>query len=638
MSNDPHAAILRLQHFKTALEFERAEERKLHNEQLLRATLEIRKRRGITWHPVKIIQEQWAFGDLLEIDLQHVGQAFESNSFGTGKNIQFFSTQVNESAFRPVNATIKRLEQDRMTVLCSLDHLPEWCYESGLGINLQIDEHSYEEMQAALDRAIKAKNSRVLEWAEILAQQRQPIFKTLPISRISECNASQQRAVENCLGALDVAVIFGPPGTGKTRTLVETIFQTVQREHQVLVCAPTNTALDILTERLLHKRLRVLRLGHPARISETLLSSSLDAQVEASAYGKTIKEYRKIAEAHFRQASKYSRSYGPQQARQKTEHYNEAKALLKEARQLEQHAVYELFNSAQVICCTPVTSMHHGLSRRTFKTLFVDEASQIMEPMVWIPLVRCERLILAGDPHQLPPLVRSAQAQILSNSILDTCMQFKEAASLLQIQYRMHKTIMQYSNLHFYSGRLEADVSVENHSLNFEDADWNTPLVFIDTSGCGFEEWQNPETLSYKNCEESRILWNHLKALNSAAETSSGIPLRVGILTPYRQQRQQLQEDSKHYQLNHLMLEVKTIDGFQGDECDVIYISLVRNNPTGELGFLNDLRRMNVALTRARKKLVVIGDGATLARHPFYKSWMEFAENQGRLESAFQWI
>ncbi len=639
MLTDSEVALKRLRDFKTALEHERREERKQFSEQLLRAPLEEQKRRGIAWHPVKILHEQWVFGDMLEIEIQHQSLKQHAHQFSSGKNIAFFSTTVTEHPAQTLRATVKRIDQDRMVLLCAVDTLPNWCYNSGLGIHLQIDEHSYDEMQEALNRALKARNNRLAEWVNILGGFGKPTYTPVSVSRIPECNVAQQQAVEHCMAAHDIALIYGPPGTGKTSTLVQAIYYTVQAETQVLVCAPTNTALDVLTERLLKKQLRVLRLGHPARISEDLLSCSLDGQLENSAFGASIKEYRKMAEEHFRQASKYTRAYGPQQSQQKAAHYAEAKALLKEARQLEQHAIYELFNQAQVICCTPVTSMHVGMGRRTFKTLFIDEASQVLEPMAWIPLWRCQRLILAGDPHQLPPLVRSPQAAVLSQSILDAALKLPNTSKLLTIQYRMHASIMAFSNSYFYNGQLQADVTVAEHTLAFYDAEWNIPVVFIDTSGCGFEEWQHPETLSYKNIQESLLLCTHLKACDTAAAQRPYMEKPcVGILTPYSQQRQQLETDLKSLSLYNLDAEIKTIDGFQGDECDIIYISLVRNNVSGELGFLNDLRRMNVALTRARKKLVVIGDGATLARHPFYKSWMDFAEKQGRLESAFSWI
>lgn len=631
-------ALQRLQDFKTALTFERAEERKLFNEQLLRAPVDERKRRGVTWHPVKVIQENWVYGDMLEIEIQHQALNSYEHHFSNGKNIAFFSSTYQEESSSIIRATIKQIEQDRMVLLSTVEVLPNWCYNAGLGINLQIDEHSYDQMQEALDRALKARDQRLAQWVDLLAGKLLPQFKSHHVPRIAACNNAQQQAVAHSLGAQDLAVIYGPPGTGKTNTLVQAIYYAVQEETQVLVCAPTNTALDVLSERLVQKQLRVLRLGHPARISEDLLSCSLDGQLEKSTFWSSIKEYRKMAEEHFRQASKYSRTYGPQQSKQKAEHYAEAKALLKEARQLEHHAIYELFNQAQVICCTPVTSMHTGMGRRKFKTLFIDEASQVLEPMAWIPLGRCQRMILAGDPHQLPPLVRSAQAAILSESILDCALKLPQTATLLNIQYRMHATIMAFSNMFFYKNQLQADSSIADHSLAFDDNQWNSPLVFVDTSGCGFEEWQHPETLSYKNTEEAKILGIHLKACDeAAAHRPYAEKLRVGVLTPYRQQRQQLLEDLKPITFEHLRVEVKTIDGFQGDECDIIYISLVRNNTSGELGFLNDLRRMNVALTRARKKLVVIGDGATLARHTFYKAWMDFTEQHGRWESAFMW-
>jgi predicted DNA helicase len=343
-------------------------------------------------------------------------------------------------------------------------------------------------------------------------------------------------------------------------------------------------------------------------------------------------------------AGKFKRAFGKEDAQQRAAYYTEAKTCIREARDLEDYIVDELFKTVQVICCTPVTSTHRGLARKKFNTLFFDEASQALEPMVWIPLLKCKRLILSGDHFQLPPVVKSMEARKggLDLTLLDRCIALPGAMTLLNRQYRMNSAIMGFSNNWFYGNELVADESVADHRLiNEEDSYLSQCIEFIDTAGCSFDEIQNPETLSYSNPGEGNILIRHLEQLvaDYTAVAYSG-PISIGIISPYKEQREWLKEsvpaaDDLSNKISEL--SVKTIDGFQGEERDVIYISLVRSNERQEIGFLSDLRRMNVAITRARKKLVVIGDSATISSSPFYKAFLEYCEQHGMYRSAWEW-
>ncbi|HRD38586.1 MAG TPA: AAA domain-containing protein, partial [Bacteroidia bacterium] len=396
---------------------------------------------------------------------------------------------------------------------------------------------------------------------------------------------------------------------GKTTTLVQAIRLTLQNEKQVLVCAPTNTAVDLLTEKLLEQGISVLRVGHPARISEELISSSVDGQVQNHQYYKDIKNLRKNAEEYFRMAGKYKRVFGKEDAAQRAAFYAEAKNCIKEARLLEEHVVNSLFESAQVICCTPVTSTNRGLQKKIFQTLFFDEASQALEPMVWIPLIKCNRVIFSGDHFQLPPVVKSIKAKKegLDITLLDRCIKLEGVSSLLTRQYRMHNAIMSFSNAYFYNNELEADITVKEALLDAtsESDLLSLPVELIDTAGCSFDEVQNPETLSLFNTGEADLLYKHLNLLlEQYAYSYSEQKISVGIISPYKEQIELLKEKLSEQNMEGKPIEhisVKTIDGFQGEERDVIYISLVRSNTESEIGFLSDIRRMNVALTRARK-------------------------------------
>ena len=515
-----------------------------------------------------------------------------------------------------------------------------------LGLNIQFDDNSYTEMQRALDVVIDAKHNRTAELREIVEGGIPVTFEKMNEDiLIPQLNLSQNRAVRHVLRVNDIGVIHGPPGTGKTTSLVQAIRLTLQSESQVLVCAPTNSAVDLLTEKLVELSIDVLRLGHPARMADELLNSSVDGKVASSPYYKDIKNLRRNAEEYFRMAGKYKRAFGKEEAQQRTAYYTEAKNCIKEARLLEDFIIDELFKTTQVICCTPVTSTHRALTRKRFNTLFFDEASQALEPMVWIPLLKCNRLILSGDHFQLPPVVKSMEAKKggLDQTLLDKCIELKDAVVLLNRQYRMNSIIMGFSNQYFYNNELIADETVSNHVLlNDENSSLSKSIEFIDTAGCSFDEIQNPETLSYFNPKEGDVLFKHLQQLLVDYSSHTHLPsINVGIISPYKEQREWLKENITELELDRSKLEslsVKTIDGFQGEERDVIYISLVRSNDNHEIGFLNDLRRMNVAITRARKKLVVIGDSATIASSDFYQLFLEYCEKHGMYRTAWEWL
>jgi ATP-dependent RNA/DNA helicase IGHMBP2 len=633
--------ILRLPHLKKLLQIERDEDYKLYKEQFLKASIETRRKNGLTWYPIKINHSELGYGEMLQVEIERTSHLNLPHQFSVGKNILLFSNATEDK--NEFSGVIKAISKNVIKILFPTDELPDWAFDGKLGINAQFDENSYTEMQKALDVVINARSNRVAELRDIIEGKEEPSFEKQILNQPStHLNPSQNKAVEFILNVNDIGVVHGPPGTGKTTTLVEAIRLTLQTEKQVLVCAPTNTAVDLLCEKMNKLGLNVLRIGHPARISEDLLSTSVDGKVTQSPYYKDIKNLRRNAEEYFRMAGKYKRVFGKEEAQQRTAYYTEAKNCIKEARLLEDFIVDSLFNEAQVICCTPVTSNNRSLAKKTFDTLFFDEASQALEPMVWIPLIKCKRLILCGDHCQLPPVVKSKEAmkEGLSITLLDRCIKKENAVVLLDKQYRMNSAIMAFSNLIFYENKLVADESVANGKLiNDENEVCNKTIEFVDTAGCGFTELQNPESLSYSNQQEGDLLFKHLKILlenYSAYENAD--PISVGIIAPYKEQMEWLRENQNNYEIDLAKVHhfsIKTVDGFQGEERDVIYISLVRSNDELEIGFLNDLRRMNVALTRARKKLVVIGDSATIGNNLFYKQFIEYCEANGFYRSAW---
>jgi superfamily I DNA and/or RNA helicase len=639
-------SIKHLKLLKELLLMEREEDFLQYKEQFLKAGIERRKQNGVTWYPIQILNDELGYGDLLQIEVERTTNLDMPHHFSTGKNISLFSNKIPDDA-NEVIGTIKRSGKNKMLIILHAEELPDWAYDGKLGINIQFDDNSYTEMQKALDTIINARNCKQADLRELIAGGQKPSFEKIDESIvIPQLNLSQNRAVRHALAANDIAVIHGPPGTGKTTTLVHAIRLTLQTEKQVLVCAPTNTAVDLLSEKLLEQGIHVLRVGHPARISEELMGTSVDGQVQNSTYYKDIKNLRKNAEEYFRMAGKYKRVFGREDAQQRAAFYSEAKNCLKEARLLEDHVVNELFVNAQVICCTPVTSTHRALSKKTFHTLFFDEASQALEPMTWIPLLKCQRVIFSGDHFQLPPVVKSidAKKEGLDITMLDTCMKLEGASSLLTRQYRMHTAIMSFSNAYFYKNELEADVSVKDALLDVtsESDLLNKPVELVDTAGCSFDELQNPETLSLSNNGEADLLFKHLSLLLEQYEYSKQEQkISIGIISPYKEQIERLKEKLIEHNFEGKPISeisVKTIDGFQGEERDVIYISLVRSNSNSEIGFLRDIRRMNVALTRAKKKLVVIMDTSTVGNHPFYKAFTEYCEKNGFYKSAWEFL
>ena len=637
------SAIERLKGLKQLLKIEREEDYRLYKEQFLRVNLDQRKKNGVTWYPIKINSEELGSGDLMHLEIERTTQIDKPHQFSSGKNVSLFSNKQDEVL--EITGTIKSVSKNSLKLIIHSDELPDWCYDGKLGINIQFDDNSYNEMQLALDVVINANNNRISELREM-------IEGTLPISFqktnndiiIPQLNLSQNKAVRHVLSVNDIGVIHGPPGTGKTTSLVQAIRLTLQTENQILVCAPTNSAVDLITEKLIELGIDVLRMGHPARISDELQKSSIDGKISSSPYYKDIKNLRRNAEEYFRMAGKYKRVFGKEDAQQRTAFYTEAKNCIKEARLLEDFIVDELFKTTQVICCTPVTSTHRGLAKKRFDTLFFDEASQALEPMVWIPLLKCKRLILCGDHFQLPPVVKSIEAKKggLDQTLLDRCIKFKDAVSLLTRQYRMNTAIMGFSNNFFYNNELIADESVSAQVLlNDENSMLSRSIEFIDTAGCNFDEIQNPETLSYFNPKEGDILFKHLQQLLIEYGQQELLPpISIGIISPYKEQREWLKDNIVEMDFDKTKLEslsVKTIDGFQGEERDVIYISLVRSNEKQEIGFLNDLRRMNVAITRAKKKLVVIGDSSTIGASKFYNSFLEYCEKHGAYRTAWEW-
>jgi superfamily I DNA and/or RNA helicase len=638
-------SIDRLKKIKDLLFVEREEDFYQYKEQFLRASIEQRKKNGATWFPIQILSNELGYADYVHLEVERTNSLDMPHQFSAGKNVSLFSNK-NPEEVQEISGTIKQCSKNKMKIIIHTDDLPDWCYEGRLGVNIQFDDNSYIEMQKALDEVIGARNNRVAELREMIEGNEIPSFNKIDDSvLIPQLNNSQNKAVKHILSANDIAVVHGPPGTGKTTTIVQAIRLVLQSEKQLLVCAPTNTAVDLITEKLIEQGVNVLRVGHPARVSEGLLKATIDGQIQSHANYKDIKSLRKTAEEYFKMAGKYKRAFGKEDAKQRALFYTEARNCIKESRLLEDYIVNSLFENAQVISCTPVASSNKALANKHFSTLFFDEASQALEAISWIPLLKCKRVIFSGDHFQLPPVVKSnkAKQEGLAETMLDRCIKHPDISTLLTRQYRMHQHIMQFSNHYFYNNELEADATVKETVLSLQDdCDiLNSPVELIDTAGCSYDELQNPETLSLSNVGEANLVFKHMELLLQQYQFGREQQnISIGIISPYKEQIELLKEKLVDFDYSGFPvseLAVKTIDGFQGEERDVIYISLVRSNEHSEIGFLSDIRRMNVALTRAKKKLVVVMDTSTIGNHPFYKSFIEYCEKNNFYKSAWEY-
>ncbi len=635
----------RLLKLSQLLKIERDEDYEQYKEHFSRNNINHRKRNGVTWYPITITNTEIGQGEYISIEVERTTNHNEAHQFSGGKVAALFSNATLSA--HPINGTIKVLGPNKLRLSLTIDELPDWCDDGKLGINLLFDETGYKEMDIALGKVLHAQSNRLATLRDVIYGNVAPKFEKQNEIVNKGLNESQNKALNKIIAAKDIALIHGPPGTGKTTTLVQAICEVLKSEKQVLVCSSSNTAVDLMTEKLHREKISVLRLGNPARISEEVLMNTLDAKVAAHPSYKDLKNYRKTAEEYFRMAGKYKRTFGREEREQRQLFYQEARKIIGEARVLEDYITQEQFNSAQVIACTPVVSAGRLMRDKSFTTVFIDEAAQALEPMCWIPICRSNRVIFAGDHFQLPPTVKSKKAEIggLKETLFERCMEIENVSAMLTTQYRMHESIMNFSNKQFYGEKLVADESVRNKLLSndAEDVILNKALTFIDTAGCAYSEIINPESLSISNPDEAVLLLKHLKLLllEYARNNKNTKNLSVGIISPYKEQVQYLNEllaADEELQRSPVNIVVKTVDGFQGQERTVIYICLVRSNDTKEIGFLNDIRRMNVALTRAKQKLVVIGDSATLANHPFYKNFIDYAETVNGYVSAWEFI
>ena len=574
------------------------------------------------------------------------------NPSDANHKVQSSNLKVQSIKYFSFTGTVSYVDGDRMviTVPDSAPLLELQQSTDPIGVQLSFDETSYKLMFEALDRVMKAKNNRLAYLRDLFySHQKAGRFSFEPM-KFPWLNPTQERAVNEVLWAKDVAIVHGPPGTGKTTTLVEAINETLMRESQVLVCAQSNMAVDWISEKLVDRGINVLRIGNPTRVNDKMLGFTYERRFESHADYPQLWAIRKAIRELRKNRKKGSENYHQKMDRLKSR-----------AAEIELRINAELFGEARVIACTLVGSAHHLLEGMKFGTLFIDEAAQALEAACWIPMKRASRVILAGDHCQLPPTVKSIAALRagLGKTLMERIAENKpEVVTLLKIQYRMNDEIMRFSSDWFYGGKVESAPQIKYRSV----LDYDHPITWIDTSNeenqitiegedapedsastsssvsaanqnsdLNFKEQFVGESFGRINKAEAELtlltLAEYFTKIGKQRVLSESID--VGIISPYRAQVQYLKKLIKKYEFfkpYRRLISVNTVDGFQGQERDVILISLVRSNDEGQIGFLKDLRRMNVAMTRARMKLIILGNKDTMTKHPFYKKLWEYVE------------
>jgi len=588
---------------------------------------------GIAWYPLRIVERGFGFGEYPFVVVERTGPDGPHQLSG-GKPCELFSVAGKDQMH--AGGTLHWVSGNRAHIILRSNDHPEWLDHGRLGVQLVFDESGFASMFDALTKLSKADYDRTADLRDILFGTKTSSFVPgRTVEPIDGLNASQSAAVDLALRARDVAIIHGPPGTGKTTTLVEVIKRCAARQRPVLVCAPSNAAVDLLTERCSDAGLDVLRIGNLSRIDQSVLEHTLSERVKNHGMSRDLASLRKQANEYRRLASQYKRSFGRDERDQRNRLLAEAKRIIADVRRIEELTTGMIIDQVDVITCTLVAARSQEFGFRRFDTVVIDEAGQALDPAMAIPLLRANRVILAGDPHQLPPTVLAPKAaeMALGSTLLERAIQqHPQAVQLLTEQYRMNHVIMSYSNQAFYGGQVTSHPSVEDRTVP-AGAPLRESLQIIDTSGRGWEEEPGEASESLANPGEAAcalLVYDTLTQLQGADQWS------VGIISPYRGQVRHLQSLMTDEQRHRVAsLDINTVDSFQGSECDVIIISLVRSNTDQEIGFLKDIRRMNVAITRARRKLVIIGDGATIASHPFYAGLWEYAEQEATVTSAW---
>lgn len=623
MAEKKYSLLGEMQHQLQLLQQEYEYEKEMFWDSTHKADVPRKVQQGICWYPVRIGASRYNSLNQLTVDVFRVEGEDVEHNFEYGRPVCFFRLKENgELVYLDCPAAISYVQDNRMVIaLPEVQMLAVLNREEGWGVQLYFDDTSYKMMFAALRKVMLANNDRTAYLRDVLLGNLPAGFRDLLPMRFPWLNASQENAVNRVLAAREVAIVHGPPGTGKTTTLVEAVFETLHRENQVWVCAQSNTAVDWISEKLLDRGIPVLRIGNPTRVNDKMLAFTYERRFEAHEDYLELWSLRKA----IRELQSRIRGNG---AGKREQLRHQLSKLRHRALELEIRIHDDLFREARVIASTLVGAANRLLEHRRFSSLFIDEAAQALEAACWIAISKADRVILAGDHCQLPPTIKCLEA--LRGGLGDTLMEKvvrrkPETVSLLRMQYRMHEDIMAFPSHWFYHDRLLAAPEVRYRGI----LDYDNAITWIDTAALDFKEKNVADGTGRINLGEAGLLIRHLRSYMERIGEKRILDEHIdfGIISPYRAQVRYLRQllyKEPFFRPFRSLLTVHTVDGFQGQERDVVFVSLVRANEEGQIGFLRDLRRMNVAITRARMKLVILGDAVTLARHPFYKALYDY--------------
>ena len=617
----PASSILELQRQYGLLELEYNHEKATYLEENERISPDRKISRGICWHPLSVGRSYYNSLNQFVVEVHRTEHLDTEHHFEYGRPLMFFDADIEHTRIRYLNfpATVSYADDNRMVVVLpgpeALNRLNEAVRP---GVQLGFDENVYKLMFASLRAAMQDKDGRLAELRDIFHGMRPAGELVIPPMRFPWLNPSQENAVNKVLRAKDVAIVHGPPGTGKTTTLVEAVYETLHRENQVLVCAQSNMAVDWISEKLVDRGIPVLRIGNPVRVNDKMLSFTYERRFEAHPDYPLLHSIRRT----IRQLYDSRKGGRSESIRQKIN------ALRDRADDLEMRIQESLFAEARVIACTLTGAANRLLFRQRFGTLFIDEAAQALEAACWIAIRKAHRVVLAGDHCQLPPVITCHEAMKggLGETLMQKIVRNKPGCvSLLTVQYRMNDAIMRFSSDWFYHGELRSAPEVKYRGI----LDYDIPMEWINTENMDAEEEFVERSFGRVNKTEAELTLQHLEAYLTKIGKRHILEERIdiGIISPYQAQVHYLRKLLKQrafFTPYKGLITVNTVDGFQGQERDVIVISLVRANDRGDIGFLSDLRRMNVAITRARMKLIILGNAATLTRHPFYKQLFDY--------------
>ncbi len=616
------------------IELEQEEEKKQYHALSKYLNHQDKIKSGVLLKGLLCIRKYFAAGDQQELEFEYHVSIGRSSKFRVGMACTLSSPDDESSA----KATVSFLRSKTIKVLLHSDADIDWVRAERGKYNLETiyDNRPYQVMLNAIRGLEETNRTELNELIQICAGSdiRETSLATtssLDSFQIHSLNKSQNASIVKCLNSPFVSVIHGPPGTGKTTTIIELVRALRIRQQKVLVTASSNNAVDLVAEGLLHRQVEVLRIGNIARVSDTLIESTLNEKVKNHKDWTRIKQIKIEAEEARKAAGKWKRSFGEDERRQRQSMYQEYKELKKWSKDLEHKITTDIIDRAPVVATTLIGASHHSITDIIYDYVIIDEASQALEPECWNVILKAKKIILVGDHKQLPPTIKSQKAKQegLELTLLDKLMSHRELSSFLDTQYRMHPMILAFPNDQFYQGLLQSARDPKSYSVKTIPA-----LLHIDTCGCGFEEKMNKHTRSYYNDGEFFILrefiYRHLEDLQTAT---------VGIMAPYAEQvrylRSQFQKDEK---LSTLQADIDSIDGFQGREREVIFLLFTRSNDRSEIGFLKDKRRLNVALTRAKDHLITIGDSATLASDHSYIKLINHVEENESYSSAYGYM